>query len=831
MVVNLQEFLKKYGYKFYKIINLCDKYKSELYLNNKNLLIIDLYFDYDKDNLFSYGLYCDQQNKLMLDYDNVFRFNYLDLESFKKDFLMILKSETIDIDSYSKVNRNEYYIDNSMAEKKFEDIFVDTFGNDGLNYLHKEEAISSLNGNSYFIDFALDTSDGCYAFEANGISFHHPLIIGKEAYNNQLLKQNMLMLLGYKTFRFSTENLEFKDKMVDILKVISKKDKFINKALLKGERKFKLYEHQENILKKLDEDRLNNINTSLIVLPTGTGKSQIIIEDLTKKYIKDNINNILILVPTLRIKKDWLERIKDIDNFNIKVLTYISAYKEMYSKGNNYYDYIVFDEAHHAMSNNNKKMLSYYNPKYLIGLTATPSRLDMQKLETIFGMYDINLSLEEAIKRDVIVNIRCFRLISNVNLSDVRFNGKDYYYSDLERSLIIDSRNQLIVDTIIKYFKASANYFKQGIIFCVNKEHTIKLAKMLNDSGILAAAVYGNNKDNDKIFSDYRDKKIQFLCSCELISEGFDSPQTEVVVMARPTLSKTLYMQQIGRGTRKYPGKDCLYVIDVVDNYDSTLTPWSFNSLFNLNYYHDFIGVLDKKNREYLNIFGLNEYELKLEEININTFESLYDGYYSLEEAARILFIGTETLKKWNSDKKYSSLSLTVGNRLVPYFNDEDIKKIIEEKNLKEHTEETILEDFLDFIDENNLTYSFKLVFLLSCFKLVNEQGEINLTALVEEYRKFYLNRIKLNLKVEKKSCIYTYEYLNDMSKIKNNMLTNPFEKYERKRFLYLSKDLNVISFNMALWNKLDESIIEKIIEKEEKFLKEYYERFVDIDE
>ena len=81
------------------------------------------------------------------------------------------------------------------------------------------------------------------------------------------------------------------------------------------------------------------------------------------------------------------------------------------------------------------------------------------------------------------------------------------------------------------------------------------------------------------------------------------------------------------------------------------------------------------------------------------------------------------------------------------------------------------------------MTYSFKLVFLLSCFKLVNEQGEINLTALVEEYRKFYLNRIKLNLKVEKKSCIYTYEYLNDMSKIKNNMLTNPFESMNVKDF------------------------------------------------
>ena len=99
-------------------------------------------------------------------------------------------------------------------------------------------------------------------------------------------------------------------------------------------------------------------------------------------------------------------------------------------------------------------------------------------------------------------------------------------------------------------------------------------------AGFKAKAVYGGNKHNDEIFEKYANKEIQFLISCQLISEGWDSPQTEVVVMARPTLSKVLYTQQIGRGVRKYPGKECLYVIDVVDNYEGKLSPMNFNALF-----------------------------------------------------------------------------------------------------------------------------------------------------------------------------------------------------------------------------------------------------------
>ena len=294
--------------------------------------------------------------------------------------------------------------------------------------------------------------------------------------------------------------------------------------------------------------------------------------------------------------------------------------------------------------------------------------------------------------------------------------------------------------------------------------------------------------------------------------------------MARPTLSKVLYLQQIGRGLRKYPNKECLYLIDVVDNYSSKLTPWSFNSLFHIAQYSPFMGVINN-NIDYLTILGLSEHEMAMKEIDIFTFEEKYKDYLSLEQAARELYIGTNTLNKWNKDKLYASLYLPIGSKEMPYFSLEDIKTIREDRHLKEHTDETILDDFIEFTDDKTFTFSFKLVFLINCFKCADKEGNINLDDLLNEYKRFYISRIEKGLPVDKKNCIYTLEYLNDYEKIKKNMLDNPFEKFERKRFFYYSKDLNIISFNSLLWSKLNEQIKNDIIEKEHRFLKEYYEK------
>ncbi len=821
-----KEKLENLGLKFVDEYFYDDTHHSFVLKKDDICVIVDDNIcETDKETIFDYSKYCEMQNKYVAEFQKLYRFNYVDDNCYDKIKEWLCKTvEDIEIKDDGG-SFNVAHTDNTPLEKTFEDLFVDTYGDNATEYLKKEYSVSLANGRNAFVDYVIETKNSNYAIEENGVHYHHPCIIGNKAYDRQLEKQNTLNLYGFKVFRFSIQNLTFREQAIDNIKTyLGDKENFINSVIVKQERKFKLYEHQEQILYDLHKSRQEGINTALIVIPTGTGKSQIVIEDIKDLAKKNEIHNVLIMVPTTTLKNDWKKRVENLDkSLNIEVKFYNTVFQEKNSLDKSYYDYIVFDEAHHAQAANCKKTLQYFTPKYLIGLTATPERLDRKKLDEIFGEYESKLTLREAIEKGVISNIRCYRLISNIDLSEVRYNGKDYNYADLEKTLIVDSRNELIVKTIKKYFSPKKDFYKQGIVFCVNINHCKKLENMLNEQGITAKAVYGSNKSNDEIFEKYKNKEIQFLLSCQIISEGWDCPQTEVVVMARPTLSKVLYLQQIGRGVRNYPGKECLYVIDVVDNYAGKLTPWSFNSLFKIANYSDFAGVINN-NFDYLNILGLSENEISMQAIDVFTFEEKYKDYKSLEQTARELFIGTNTLSKWvKQNPNFSSLYLPIGSKMMPYFSSTDIQNIKQIKKLKDHNEETILHDFIDFVDENTLTYSFKLIFLLNMFRLADKEGEVNMDNLIDEYSAFYKDRLERNLQVDRSSCVYDMEYLNDRTKMKKSILDNPFEKFERKRFVYFSKDLNILSFNPNLWSKFTDEIKDEIISKEKKFLEDYY--------
>ena len=821
-----KEKLENLGLKFVDEYFYDDTHHSFVLKKDDICVIVDDNIcENNQETIFDYSKYCEMQNKYMAEFQKLYRFNYVDNSCYDKIKEWLCKTvEDIEVKDDGG-SFDVAHTDNTPLEKTFEDLFVDTYGDNATEYLKKEYSVSLANGRNAFVDYVIETKNGNYAIEENGVHYHHPCIIGNKAYDRQLEKQNTLNLYGFKVFRFSIQNLTFKEQAIDNIKTyLGDKETFINSIVVKQERKFKLYEHQEQILDDLHKSRQEGINTALIVIPTGTGKSQIVIEDIKDLAKKNEIHNVLIMVPTTTLKNDWKKRVENLDkSLSIEIKFYNTVFQEKNSLDKSYYDYIVFDEAHHAQAANCKKTLQYFTPKYLIGLTATPERLDRKKLDEIFGEYESKLTLREAIEKGVISNIRCYRLISNIDLSEVRYNGKDYNYADLEKNLIVDSRNELIVKTIKKYFSPKKDFYKQGIVFCVNINHCKKLEKMLNEQGITAKAVYGSNKSNDEIFEKYKNKEIQFLLSCQIISEGWDCPQTEVVVMARPTLSKVLYLQQIGRGVRNYHGKECLYVIAVVDNYAGKLTPWSFNSLFKIANYSDFAGVINN-NFDYLDILGLSENEISMQAIDVFTFEEKYKDYKSLEQTARELFIGTNTLSKWvKQNPNFSSLYLPIGSKMMPYFSSADIQNIKQIKKLKDHNEETILQDFIDFVDENTLTYSFKLIFLLNMFKLADKEGEVNMDNLIDEYSAFYKDRIERNLQVDRPGCVYDMEYLNDRTKIKKSILDNPFEKFERKRFVYFSKDLNILSFSPNLWSKLTDEIKDEIISKEKKFLEDYY--------
>ncbi len=778
--------------------------------------------------LFDYSRYCEMQNTWMKNSERVFRFAVTDTEDCSGEILRWLneKPENIEINddggSFDKA-----HTDNTPLEKEFEDLFAETYGGEYLSCLQKEFSISMANHRNAFVDYVVETDDGSYAVEENGVHYHHPQLIGLQKYQRQLEKQNMLCLLGFKVFRFSYENLRFKDQAIDRIRAyLGEAESFHHFGYINGTRQFRLYDHQVDVLNQLREDRRNGIHTSLVVSPTGSGKSQIAIEDIMELAKTGVIHKVLVMAPTKAIRSDWEKRLSWLNGIvDLTIDLYNRTFIRRRELPQDYYDYILFDEAQHAQAANCAKTLQYFTPKILLGLTATPERLDRKKLEDIFGKYRTQLTLKEAIEKDVISNIRCYRLMSNIDLSAVRYNGKDYNSADLEKTLIVESRNVLIVETLKKYFSPRDGFFKQGIIFGVNVNHIRKLEKLMNVAGFKAAAVYGSNKKNDELFAQYQNRDLQFLISCQLISEGWDSPQTEIVVMARPTLSKVLYTQQMGRGVRKYPGKECLYVIDVVDNYEGKLTPMCFNALMGMPIYSDFMGVKNNHG-DYLEVLGLHEEEIAMQEIDILTFEEKYKDYRSPEQTARELFVNTATLMSWyKKDPSISSLTLPIGSRMVPYFSGNDVEQLRITKNIGIHDETTILKDFEDFIEENTLTFSFKLVFMLGMLELANEEGEVKIDDLMKYYKQFYLVRIERGLPVDRPNCVYTREYLEDDVKLKQSILSNPFEKFERKRFVYYSKDLSMVSFNPVLWEKLTVEKKNWVREKETQFLEAYYEK------
>jgi hypothetical protein len=514
------------------------------------------------------------------------------------------------------------------------------------------------------------------------------------------------------------------------------------------------------------------------------------------------------------------------------VQTYQHMVRHYQSFAPDAFDYVVVDEAHHAVASGLRAVLQHLRPQALVGLTATDERLDEKRLEEVFDSYETNLSLREAIEQRLLPPIRAFRIQPNVSLSSVRFNGIDYVQADLQRTLLVRSRDEVVAEALLKYFGTSG-IAKQGVVFCVNIRHAKEMAKLLTQRGMSAAAVSGEDrKAAAAAIEDYQQGKIRFLCSCEMLSEGWDAPQTSVLVMARPTMSKVLYVQQLGRGTRAHPGKEGLYVLDVIDEHGPLNAPWSVHSLFGLKLYEPWANVVGsgepQQNQEYeILLDWLNEEEKRVTEIDIFTFQDKYEGYLSEEQLARELFVSTGTIKSWlKKGDLHPDVSVPFGTSQLRYFAPEQVPRIRKLKDLRVHDETTQYDDFFEFLGERDYTFSYKIIFLLSLLTLENSRGEAQLDQLAKVYSGFYRDRLDQNLPVDRTASPYNRrEVLDDESAIKQSILANPFEKFERKRFMHHCKDLAYIAWHTALWTRLRESAVdrEKIIKQMAEDLLDYY--------
>ena len=805
--------------------------KSDFYVINNKVVIIDSGIcrtNSKKLIEINYSLLTDKQNSYMKEFSEVYRFLKEDEES-ARDFLFYDRNKNIEnleiktARQKTAANREDF-AESSPLEFYFEEEFSKVYGESSLSFLNKEYSITDEKGNTFFLDYLVHTADGDIAVEENGINYHHPQIIGIEKYRKQLAKQNECTKWGIKLYRFSTEDCKFEEKIQDDIKRFfgSNTKEFRQNGII-ASRAIKLYEHQKLTLEDIQKSRKNGISTFLVVLPTAAGKSKIIEEDL-KLFSKQKKNfKALILAPNKDIIEDWKKRISKnlpelTQKIGIKTYSFLARNYRKFSPEE--YSYIVADEAHHAVAPTYKRVIQYFSPDFLIGLTATDQRPDKKKLESIFGSYKTQLSLSEAMKKGIVAQANVYRIETNVDLSKIRFNGKDYVNADLEKSIRVTSRNELIAEVLKKYFSSDKFQNEQGLIFCVNTNHSKEMAKISRDL------------DAEKTMKDFSDKKIRFLCTCNMISEGWDYPSLKIIVMARPTLSKVMYLQQIGRGLRKTSTKENVFIIDVVDEYGAMVQPCTMHSIFANPYYVPFglITKNDYKQGEMLTVDGLSERIERIVKVDIDDFSEKYKDFLSVEQLAREFFVSTGTINSWIKAKKIiPDAVFPFGTKKIFMFSAQNTKNIRKKLNIPEHNEKTIHQDFFDFLEQRDYTLSYKMPFLLSLLKNANSIGEAKIDSVLKDYIQFYKERIDRNLPVDKKSCPYTSDFLKNEKLCKENMIANPFEKFERKRFMFISKDLGIIAINSALWDSLSKNDILKIKTQLLEDLRNYYKKFGNI--
>lgn len=803
---------------------------SNFYDNGKDMVIIDEDICEHKSNdpVFSYMLITDKQNNYMHQFKRVFRF--LGYSHFEVDKYLSRKEIVLPTSYTRSVGDRSEQSDVSPLELHFEKSFSNVYGMNALKYISREYGICDENGKNYFLDYFVRTKDEKYAVEENGVTYHHPQIIGEEKYKNQLTKQNTCASWGIKLFRFSTEDCAFENRIEDDIKQYFGSDasKFIDDGL-KIDRTVELYEHQSISLQEIQKRRDAGIKAFLIVLPTAAGKSKIVEEDL-REFAKNKKDfKGLILVPGINILTDWNQRVHNSlpeleDKIDIRTYAYMARhYTELSS---DYYNYIVVDEAHHAVAPILKRVIQYYNADFTIGLTATDQRPDKKKLETVFGTYSTSLSLKEAMEKGIVAKANVYRIETNIDLSKVRFNGKDYVNADLEKRIRVTSRNELIVDVLKEYFTSGEASLRQGVIFCVNVSHANEMARLLNKAGIVAASYTGQTKNPASVMDDFKNKKIRFLCTCNMISEGWDYPELGILVMARPTLSKVLYLQQIGRGLRKTDTKKNVIVIDVVDEYGAMIKACNMHTIFANPYYVPFgdITITNYTPGEMLIVDGIEERIERITEVDINTFEDKYGDYLSQEQLAREYFINTGTVTSWIKKGKIKpSVEYKFGSKSLYLFSPDDVEKYRKELGIKEHNNDTIKQDFFEFLEERDYSLSYKMPFLLAFVKNVDSIGDAKIDDVLNDYIAFYQDRIDRGLQVDRSTCPYNETTLQDRKAICRNMLTNPFEKFERKRFLYYSKDLSIIAMNHALYSKMTKEDWNRVKSQMQEDLQHYY--------
>lgn len=410
------------------------------------------------------------------------------------------------------------------------------------------------------------------------------------------------------------------------------------------------------------------------------------------------------------------------------------------------FDYIVIDEFHHAVAGNYSNVLEYFKPKFLLGLTATPERLDNQD---VFALCDYNVvyeaRLKEAINKGWLVPFRYYGVFDETDYSNLDFKNGRYDEKQLETILSIHRRANLILQNYQKYGS------KRALGFCTSRKHACYMAEYFSERGIKAGVVVSGEVSNSSHVMDRKDAirklktaEVNILFSVDIFNEGLDVPEVDMVMFLRPTESPTVFLQQLGRGLRKNGNKKYVNVLDFIGNYKrANHIPYLL------------IGDGTSTGRPGSQR-GLPEEEMYPENCLVNYDFQLVDLFTKMEDSQKSIFV--RVVEEYHRIAEKLSARPT---RLDMYtYMEENIYQVIRKRKdfnifrdyltfldrIDETTAEekellgTAAHDFLIKMENTSMSKMYKMPILLAFYNQGNMKMEITEGDIYHSFEEFYSN-------------------------------------------------------------------------------------------
>jgi len=558
---------------------------------------------------------------------------------------------------------------------------------------------------------------------------------------------------------------------------------------------------QRRALKEIRRYRDTGVNKALVISATGSGKTYLAAFDARNFGAK----RLLYVVHRDVILKDARDTFKNVfgaertyglytgSNSDLDC-DFIFASTAMLSRhltefGKDEFDYIVYDEVHHIVADSGHKIFEYFRPEFLLGLTATPERMDNKD---VFGLFDQNIPFELRL-RDAILN----DLVVPFHYYGIRTKLADYKDQDRMKVAkeIAKTENVEFISNQIEKHRLPNEKLK-CLAFCTNIQHCKLMADELREVGYSTVSLTGVNDLGERIkaFKDLQDetKPLEIICTVDILNEGVDIPQVNMVLFLRPTESQTVFLQQLGRGLRKYPGKEYVTVLDFIgNNYErSVQIALALGTLGKTTYTEKaYLKALIRSDYASIGIPGvqINIDDLAKEEIihfidntNFNTSSFLKKDYENFKSyiksetyPSHMDYLDYEIAPDLNrflkahmsgsKNKSYYSFLKKIGTKDLPSFSKEEIDVI------------NNLEDMLPLVR----TEEYLIV------KQLLDEGETNL----EELKESYPNTTEESLE-------YAYTYLTNNNIVNDSAVDFKYTSDDYREYLKDTVDYGLTRYS-----------------------------------